>query len=75
MNCEYVGTDDFGSDKGARMTTVFVRTTKDVRGYFKGPSATPTVELLANYGEDYKRIVETCKCCACIKMFKGCTRE
>ena len=58
------------------MSTVFVRTTRDVRGYFTGPSQTPTVELLANYGKDYMGIVETCKCCACCPgLRKGCTRE
>ena len=43
------------------MTTVFVRTTKDVWVYFdSGQLKTPKVELVANYGEDYKRIVQNC---------------
>ena len=75
VNCEYVPTEDYGSDEGARMTTVFVRTTKDVWGYFEsGQHKTPKVELLANYGEDYKKIVQNCKCCACRKTHKGCRR-
>ena len=65
VNAEYVSTEDYGNHKGARISTVYVRTTKDVVCSRSVLCAHPAPEITVHYGPDVRRIVGACRCCAC----------
>ena len=58
-NCEYVPTE-FVRDRKGGSFSVNVRTTRDVKSTGGEP-----VEFLADYGEDYHKVLGgKCRCCA-----------
>ena len=69
VNAEFIATEDYGDEEAAPMTTVNIKTIRQIRNQWRDHYE----EILVHYGRDYKQIVGgECKCCACKQRTSKC---